>query len=183
MRAKGIAVAALAGSIAGSSTGCHRTAQPAPAAAAVGSSLVPTNRAAATQAMAPPSASSVVQGVFDDIAAGRGDESLDVLYDPHDPLAREMLDGSPALRTGATRLRVHAAKELDDCAAVLVSKTADGSETQFVTYLARKDGGWKVILPAGNYRQSQPDRYPWTADQRGKMERLRQWAHDTAGIP
>jgi hypothetical protein len=129
-----------------------------------------------------PSAETVVTRLYSDLVDGRGQEHREDLYDPGDELALAMLDGTPKLRDGTKRLRVLSAKELGDCAAVVTAATENGSDTAFVTYAVQKDGAWKLILPAGNYRPRQTDRYPWTDEQRRRFEELRQWADATAGV-
>jgi hypothetical protein len=43
----------------------------------------------------------------------------------------------------------------------------NGSDTALVTYEVQRNGACKLILPAGNYRPGQSDRYPWTMNRRG----------------
>ena len=157
--------------------GCGHATAPAAAAAAAEEARVV--RSADTRPVRAASAESVVTRVYGDLAAGRGREHRDDLYDPSDELALEMLDGSPKLRDGTKRLRVSSAKELDDCAAVVAIASEDGSDIPFVTYLVQKDGAWKLILPAGNWG---PGRYRWTDEQMNRLEQLRRWAYDAAGV-
>jgi hypothetical protein len=94
-----------------------------------------------------------------------------------------MLDGSERLRDGTKRLRVVSGTELEDCAAVVVAATENGTDSYFVTYAIQKDGAWKLILPAGGYHRGQSDAdYLWSDERLERLERLSQWAYETAGV-
>jgi hypothetical protein len=129
------------------------------------------------------SAATTVQQIFAHIAAGSTDDARGLLYDPTDSTAAAMLNGWPTLMSGESRLTVTDAKELDDCAVIVLSNVSEGRQALSAVFAARKDGVWHVILPAGNYRPAQPDRYPWTEQQRSRMEQLRQWYQQTTGLP
>jgi hypothetical protein len=137
----------------------------------------------ATFPSGPGSAAAAVQQVFDHIAAGRTADAHGLLYDRTDPAAAAMANGWPELKSGESRLTVADVKVLDDCAVIVLSNVTGGRQTLSAVFAVRKDGGWRVILPAGNYRPSQPGRYPWTEQQRGRMEQLRLWFQQATGLP
>jgi hypothetical protein len=129
------------------------------------------------------SAAAAVQQIFDHIAAGRTADARGILYDPTDAAAATVASGWPELKSGESRLTVADVKELDDCAVIVLSNVTGGRQTLSAVFAVRKDGAWRVILPAGSYRPSQPGRYPWTEQQKSRMEQLRLWFQQRTGLP